>query len=47
MNYLSHFREDLTQSLGPWTFHHSIGTAVVFILTIGITGWQHVVEWLR
>jgi hypothetical protein len=44
---LSHFREDLTESLGPWTFHHSIGSALILVLTVGIAGWQQLVEWIR
>lgn len=47
MTDLSHFNEDLAQALGPWTYHHSIATAVVLVFTLGIAGWQQLVEWLR
>jgi hypothetical protein len=40
MNHLSDFRAALAESLGPWTFQHSIGTALILVFAVGIAIWQ-------
>jgi predicted lipase len=51
MNYLSRLEEGLTESLGPWTYLHSLGAAVVLLVAVSIAvniwpGWQQLGEWL-
>ena len=51
MNYFSRLEEGLGESLGPWTYLHSVGAAVVVLLGVGIAvniwpGRQQVGEWL-
>jgi predicted lipase len=51
MNYLSRLEEGLTESLGPWTYLHSLGAAVVLVVAVAIAvniwpGWQQVGAWL-
>lgn len=51
MNYLSRLEQGFTESLGPWTYLHSLGAAVVLLVAVAIAvniwpGWQQVGAWL-